>query len=152
MNEADLIDKLAKIERLYAGATTLGEKDAAAQAMHRIRKRLSELCRQEKLLEFKFTLRDRWSQQLFIALVRRYELRPFRYPRQRQTTVMVRAPASFVNQTLWPEYQELDKVLRGYLNEVTQRVISEAINSDTDDVPEEAGTDDSSGRHLDCPD
>lgn len=141
MDESDLIDKLAKIERLFAGATSLGEKDAAAQAMQRIKHRLAEVTRQEKAIEFKFTLRDRWSQRLFIALVRRYELRPFRYPRQRQTTVMVRAPASFINQTLWPEYLELDKVLRGYLNEMTDRVISQAIHADAADAVEEAGED-----------
>ena len=39
MKETDLFEKLRKIERLYAGATTPGEKEAAADAMARIRQR-----------------------------------------------------------------------------------------------------------------
>jgi len=42
MREQDLLDKLGKIERLYAGATTPGEKEAAADAIARIKRRLGE--------------------------------------------------------------------------------------------------------------
>ena len=34
MQEQDLIDKLRKIERLHAGATTPGEREAAADAIN----------------------------------------------------------------------------------------------------------------------
>lgn len=50
---------------------------------------------------------DPWSRQLFIALCRRYGIKPFRYSRMNRQTVMVRAPASFVHVTLWPEFKEL---------------------------------------------
>ena len=45
MNESDeqrLIEKLQRIEALFAGAATPGERDAAAQARDRIRARLTE--------------------------------------------------------------------------------------------------------------
>ncbi len=44
-----------------------------------------------------------------------------------------------VNETLWPEFQEISKTLRTYLSEVTERVISEVIcrdNSEADIVDE----------------
>ena len=41
---------------------------------------------------------------------------------------MVRVPRSFVDETLWPEFLELSKVLQTYLDEVTERVISRAIH------------------------
>lgn len=128
MREQDLLDKLSKIERLYAGAATLGEKEAAADAMMRIKRRLGETAKVERPIEYKFTLADGWSKKLFTALLRRYELRPYRYARQRRTTVMVRVPRSFVDETLWPEFLELSKVLQTYLDEVTERVISSAIH------------------------
>ncbi|MBN8418997.1 MAG: hypothetical protein J0L73_08790 [Verrucomicrobia bacterium] len=128
MREQDLLDKLSKIERLYAGAATLGEKEAAADAMERIKRRLGETAKIERPIEYKFTLADGWSKKLFTALLRRYELRPYRYARQRRNTVMVRVPRSFVNETLWPEFLELSKVLQAYLDEVTERVISGAIH------------------------
>ena len=129
MREQDLLDKLSKIERLYAGAATQGEKEAAADAMARIKRRLGETAKVDKPIEYKFTLSDGWSKKLFTALLRRYELRPYRYARQRRNTVMVRVPRSFVNETLWPEFLELSKVLQTYLDEVTERVISQAIHA-----------------------
>lgn len=129
MREQDLLDKLSKIERLYAGAATAGEKEAAADAIARIKKRLGEAAKVDRPIEYKFTLTDGWSKKLFTALLRRYELRPYRYARQRRNTVMVRVPRSFVDETLWPEFLELSKVLQSYLDEVTERVISGAIHA-----------------------
>ncbi len=130
MRESDLLEKLRKIERLYAGAATAGEKEAAAEAMSRIRQRLDATSRVERAIEYRFTLMDGWSKKLFLALLRRYELRPYRYARQRRNTVMVRVPRSFVDETLWPEFLELSEVLKAYLEEITNRVISEAIHAD----------------------
>jgi hypothetical protein len=58
-----------------------------------------------------FSMPDRWSRHLFLALCRRYGLRPYRYHRQRRNTVMVRAPKGFLDQVLWPEFAELDRAL-----------------------------------------
>ncbi len=137
MHEQDLLDKLRKIERLYAGAATPGEKEAAADAIARIKRRIGEAARVERPIEYKFTLTDGWSKKLFTALLRRYELRPYRYTRQRRNTVMVRVPRSFVEETLWPEFLELSKVLQTYLDEVTERVISSAIHEAKDGEVEE---------------
>ncbi|MBL9131448.1 MAG: hypothetical protein JNG86_09630 [Verrucomicrobiaceae bacterium] len=139
MQERELLDKLQKIERLYAGATTPGEKAAAADAIARIQGRLKAVAGIERPIEYKFTLADGWSKKLFIALLRRYDLRPYRYARQRRTTVMVRVPRTFVNETLWPEFLELSDVLQKYLEDITQRVISQAIHADEGDEEVVAG-------------
>ena len=70
----------------------------------------------------------------FSALCRRYGLEPFRYKRQRYTTVVVRAPKTFVNRTLWPEYQQLREALNRYLNEATDRIIREEVYGDIHDA------------------
>ncbi len=133
MREQDLFDKLRKIERLYAGATTHGEKEAAAEAIARIKRRLGEAAKIDRPVEYKFTLVDGWSRKLFLALLRRYALRPYRRARQRRNTVMVKVPRSFVEETLWPEFLELSEVLQSYLDEVTERVISQGIYADEGD-------------------
>ena len=133
MREQDLFDKLRKIERLYAGATTHGEKEAAAEAIARIKRRLGEAAKVDHPIEYKFTLVDGWSRKLFIALLRRYSLKPYRRARQRRNTVMVKVPRSFVEKTLWPEFIELSEVLQTYLDEVTERVISKGIYADEGD-------------------
>lgn len=134
--EQELREKLRRIEALYAGATTHGEKLAAAAAMERIRKRLNETERVEQPTEYKFTLSDAWSRKLFVALCRRYGLSPYRYKRQRFTTVMVRVPKSFVDRTLWPEYQEIHRALDHYLQQATDNIIREEVFGDTGEASE----------------
>ena len=98
--------------------------------MRRIQQRLKKAEKAERPIEYKFTLVDGWSKKLFIALLRRYDLRPYRYARQRRNTVMVRVPKSFVDDTLWPEFLELSNVLQQYLEDITHRVISGSIHAD----------------------
>jgi hypothetical protein len=102
-DEAALRDKLRKIEALFSGAGTAGEKAAAGAAADRIRARLRQEEEREKPVEIRFSLPDPWSRQMFIALCRRYGLRPYRYARMRRQSVMVRAPAAFLNTVLWPD-------------------------------------------------
>ena len=85
-------------------------------------------------MEYKFTLSDTWSKKLFLALLRRYGIEPYRYYRQKHTTVMARVPVSFVKETLWPEFQELNNTLRCYLDEVTNRVITTGIYADSSEA------------------
>jgi hypothetical protein len=137
-DEAQLREKLRKIEALFAGAGTDGEKLAAGAALERVRARLAELERSDKPIEMQFSLPDQWSRQLFLALCRRYGLKPYRLYRQRVTTVMLRVPKRFVDQVLWPEFQELNTALMQYLNEVTTRVIREEVHRDTSEAAETA--------------
>jgi len=134
-----LIDKLRRIEALFAGAKTDGERTAAAGARERIRAKLGELERVDAPIEYRFTLADSWTQMLLVALLRRYGIRPYRYPRQRRTTVMARVSRRFVDEILWPEFLKFQSALESYLRDVTSRVISEAICSDTTDPHPEDG-------------
>lgn len=130
MDANELVEKLLRVEALYAGAATAGERDAAAGAADRIRRRLEELGRDEDATEHKFCLQHIWSRQLLLALLRRYGIKPYRYSGQRRTTVMIQVSRRFVEETLWPEFQELDRILHVYLSETTERVIREALQAD----------------------
>ena len=134
--EAILRDRLRKIEALFAGAATAGEKTAADAAATRIRERLASAAQTEASEEVRFSIPDLWSQQLFIALCRRYGLRPFRYRRMHRQTIIVSAPKSFVDRTLWPEFSALSEALTAYLAEATDRIIRKEVYADTSDVDE----------------
>jgi len=134
MNEADLINKLIKIEGLFAGAATEGERDSAERAKQRILQRLRELLPEDPPIEYKFTFTDMWSRKVFVALLRRYDFRPYRYYRQRYTTVMVRVPERFVDETLWPEFQKIKDELNAYLEEVTDRIVKKVLHEDSSDT------------------
>ena len=137
--ESQLREKLRKIEALFAGAGSAGERDAAEAALGRLRARLKEMERRDPPVEMQFSLPDQWSRQLFTALCRRYGLKPYRYSRQRRTTVMLRVPKGFVDEILWPEFAELDGVLRQHLQAVTLRLIREGVHADASEAQEVAG-------------
>ena len=137
--EQELRQKLRKISALFEGATTAGERDAAAAAIDRVRRALATAERIEKPVETYFKLVDQWNRRLFTALCRRYGLKPYRYPRQRRTTVVVQAPKSFIDKTLWPEYLQIEKVLDEYLNEATERIIREEVFGNSDEAEERMG-------------
>ncbi|MDP6343252.1 MAG: hypothetical protein QF491_06940, partial [Alphaproteobacteria bacterium] len=106
--EQILRQKLRKIEALFAGGATAGEQAAAGAAAGRIRARLREVRDREKPVEVRFSLPDPWSRQLFLALCRRYGIQPYRYPRMRRQSVVVSAPQSFIDEVLWPEFEQIN--------------------------------------------
>ncbi len=132
--ERILREKLRKIEALFAGGATAGEKEASAAAAERIRARLRQVQAEEKAVETKFSLPDPWSRQLFIALCRRYGIEPYRYYRMRRQSVVIRAPQSFTDQVLWPEFEQINQALEDYLGEITDRVIREEVFGGGQDV------------------
>jgi len=134
--EQILRDKLRKIEALFAGAATPGEKAAAGAAAERIRERLGKISGTEKSVELKLSIPDVWSRQLFMALCRRYGLRPFRYRRMHRQSILIKAPQTFMKQVLWPEFQELNAALIAYLSEITQKVIREEVHKETGEAEE----------------
>ncbi len=139
-DEQKLIEKLKLIEALFAGTDHAGEKNAAELAAERIRKKLAEMQVDEKPVEYKVLLRDYWSRKLFVALLRRYNLTPYRLYRQRYTTVMVKVPPKFLEEILFPEFKKLSKVLVEYLEGVTDKVITESIYPDIKDAEEIEGS------------
>ena len=133
-----LREKLRKIEALFAGAASEGERVAAGTAADRIRERLDQAACKEKGSEVKFSISDVWSRQLFVALCRRYGLRPFRYRRMHRQSIVIRAPKSFVDRVLWPEFEELNAALTAYLSDITERVIREEVHGETGEADEVA--------------
>jgi len=135
MNEADLVERLQHIEKLYAGAATAGERAAAEGARERTVRRLESLAAEDPPVEYRFPMPDMWSRKVFLSLLRRHGVQPYRYRGQRHTTVMATVTRRFVDETLWPEFQQLSEVLQTYLGEVTDRVVGQVIHRDSSEAP-----------------
>ena len=134
--EQQLIEKLRRIEALFARPGTDGERMAAELARERIQARLEDFAKQEPAIEYRFSLTNQWSRRLLTALMRRYGIHPYRYRGQRRTTVMARVTKRFVDETLWPEFEELQATLVEYFDQFTERIIGEVLNADTSDIEE----------------
>ncbi|MFK7983218.1 MAG: hypothetical protein AB8G86_24775 [Saprospiraceae bacterium] len=129
----DLLEKIRKIEALIEGAKTSGEKNAAISAKDRVYKKLLE---EKKTQKVEYTLRtsDSWHKKLLVAICRKYGIRPYRYKRQKYTTVMVHVNEQFMEDVLWKEYLEYAKHLELLVEEVTNNIIRKIHADDEEDV------------------
>ena len=133
--DEQLRKKLAKVEALFRQAGSPGERAAAGAAMERLRGRLGNAERDGgPETELKFSLPDTWSVRLFVAVCRKHGLSPFRYARQRRTTVMVRARERSFDRVVWAEFSRLHTELQLYFQDVTDHLITRAMGSDGDDT------------------
>ena len=137
MTRDELIEKIRKVEALFSGTDSLGEKQAARSALERLQSQLTAA--PEPLSEYKLKIDDPWKRQLFIALCRRNNLHPYRLPRQRAATVMLRTTRSMIDQILWPQFLELAKLLHNYLDEATRDIITRGVHGDLSEAPEQPG-------------
>lgn len=128
----DIRIKLAKLEALFARGATAGERAAAGAALDRLQARIA--ASDEPETEVQYTLPDVWSVRIFVALCRKHGVRPYRYPRQRRTTIMVRARASEFERTVLAGFQTLHAELEAYFNETVDHLIADAMKSDGDDA------------------
>ena len=139
--EEQLIAKLRRIEALFARPGTDGERIAAELARDRIQARLEEIAQKEPAIEYRFSLTDKWSRRLLTALLRRYGITPYRYRGQRYTSVMAKVTKRFVDETLWPEFEELQATLVEYFDQFTERIIGQVLDADTSEVEERSEPD-----------
>ena len=63
-------------------------------------------------------------------------LRPFRHPRTHRQSIIINAQQSFMEQVLWPEFNELNAALIAYLSEITAQVIREKMHKETGEAEE----------------
>jgi len=131
----DIRERLAKLEALFARGATAGERAAAGAALERLQARLDLAAPEagEPEIELQYSLPDVWSVRLFVALCRKHGVKPYRYARQRRTTVMVRVRQAVFEQTIAAEFRELHRELTTYFGEMVNHLIANVMRSDGDD-------------------
>ena len=132
-----LQQRLSKLEALFARAGTAGERAAAGTAIERLQGRTGGP-RSAAEVELKFSLPDLWSVRLFVAVCRKHGVRPYRYPRQHRTTVLVRVQERAFDRLVWAEFSRLQTALELYFEDTVDLLITEALRSDGDDSTLEA--------------
>jgi len=131
--QEDIREKLEKLEALFARGATEGERTAAGAALDRLNSRFDTGAQEEKV-EFQYSLPDVWAVKIFVALCRKHGVHPYRYPRQRRTTVMVNVQKSVFEQTVMAEFEMLHAELVAYFKDTVDHLIAEAMKSDGEDA------------------
>ena len=134
LDDERLRAKLAKVEALFRRAGNAGEQAAAEAALKRLKGRLGASHEDRgPEIELQFSLPDMWSVRPFLAVCRKHGVRPYRYARQRRTTVMVHARREFFDQVVLREFDLLHDELESYFEDVTDQLIERALGSDGGD-------------------
>ncbi len=121
-----LAERLKKIEALIAGTDYVGEKEAAESAKERLVERYGELGfdKDKNATEYRLYTPDSWHKKLLLALCRKRGLEPYRYHRQKYTTVMVKVNEEYLNEVLWKEYLHYSAELEALIGEITDDMIN----------------------------
>ena len=134
MTRDEILEKMRKVEALFQSTNQKGEADAALGALGRLSNQLTDLPEAQE--EFQISLPDPWKRQVFCALARKMELKPFRRYRQKYSTVMIKCSGKVMNEILWPQFLQLSQLLNTYLSEATEDIIATAIHNDTSEATE----------------
>ncbi len=126
-----LLDKIKKIEALIEGATSEGEKRAAELAKKRVNQKMED---QPNMVEYRLYTPDYWHKKLLLAICRKYGLKPFRYHRQKYTTVMVKIEEDFLNNVVWKEYLEYSDHLEKLIEDITSDLINKIHEHHDEDI------------------
>ncbi|MEQ8238735.1 MAG: hypothetical protein RIA69_05955 [Cyclobacteriaceae bacterium] len=129
-----LLNKISKIEALILGASTNGEKNAALSAKERILNKHPHLEIHREPKEYSLQTSGEWNKKLLIAICRKYGVKPYRYKRQKYTTVMVNINEDFLNEILWKEYTEYSNHLNRLIEEITESLISKIHKYEEEDI------------------
>jgi hypothetical protein len=130
MDEQGFLDELRQIEAKLENLDSDKISPEVRMIYERLKLRSSLPETDDAPVEIKFSFPNVWSRRLFLALAERYGLRPYRYRGQRRTTVVLKVSQSFVDGTLWPEFERVDKVLVRHLSEVTDLFIEHVLSDD----------------------
>ena len=151
----DIRDRLARLEALFARGATEGERAAAGAAIERLQARLDDGGTgrasgrgaergggprggrgpaAEPEVEQQYSMPDLWSLRLFIALCRKAGVHPYRYPRQRRTTVMVRVQPRAFERGVMAEFRALHAALTEAFGDIVAHLIADVMRGDGDDA------------------
>jgi hypothetical protein len=129
----NLQDKIKKIEALIAGSSSNEERQAAALAKSRLQER-QNMEFVAKPIEYTVPLGNFWKKKLFVALCNKYQIRTYRYKRQKYTTTMLRASPTVVENILWPEFNRYSAMLEEFVQDITNDLIAQIHDVKEDEI------------------
>lgn len=87
------------------------------------RAQLTQWREREPDVEVRMSVPTLATQQVLIAVCKRYGLRVYRLPRQRSSTMCVQAPACFMEQVLHPLLQGMAQIVEDAAHRTTLRIL-----------------------------
>jgi len=99
-----------------ADSRTLVEVARGVRAQ--VRERFERFAAAEDLVECELTTPDTWRTRFLLAMLEDYGIKAYRYEDQSETTVMIKAPPSFLLKVLNPMIEKMVPIVGRRLEEV----------------------------------
>lgn len=120
-----VVRAVAHAEEAAATRWCAGEESSPRESLRRLAQDMAQ--REGGSHELIASGLDRSSQILLLALCERYGLKAIRRKRQRQTTLVLVGPKTFLEEVLWPMYtRQVDAILAGH-DRWLNRLLSSAL-------------------------
>ena len=136
MDEPILVMRLRQVEAELAPGLVRVADGPAPDPRARVvaRREASELT--DPPMEHHFRVPEPAQRRLLTALLRRYGLTPYRYPRQTEVDVMVRMSIAFEAELFDPIHRAMKAELARFVEAAVERVAAEALHWDSSDAGE----------------
>lgn len=118
--EQFLIDSFHATELKQSGSRS---DFTAEQVKERIRARLQASATAADVEEFQFNLKNDWEMIVLQALLKRYGIKSYRYRKQRKSTVLFRVSKQFMDELLWPIFNDVAGKLFERFTQVTMGLL-----------------------------
>ncbi len=119
--EQDLIKAFQRVEMRRAGISLSDAHEE--QARQHIIAQWKGSRHAPDVQEFHCPMKNEWEQLLFHGLLKRYGIRPYRYRKQRNSTIMIRVSKRFLHECLWPMFNELSLDLQQRFNAIVKTLL-----------------------------
>jgi len=117
----DIVARLDAIEVDIARAQRLDLSNSSATRA--LRQHLVRLATTEPTIEARVSVHGPALQALLVGLGERYGVPVYRRPRQRETTLMLSGPRTFVHDVIGPMFQKMGDTLDAWFLDQTQAVL-----------------------------
>jgi hypothetical protein len=119
--EQVLVDSFHSIELKHSGLTEGGA--ANEQPADRIRARVQEAATATDIQEMQCSTKYDWDALVLHALLKRYGIKPYRYRKQRRSTILVRVSRKVMHEVVWPIYCDVTAALAARFTTVTTSLL-----------------------------
>ena len=130
----NILERIKKVEALIAWATSKWEKNAAEATKKRILEKYPQIEILKDITEIKITSLEKSDKKLLKAISRKYWLEPYRYYRQKYSTLIINCNVWFFDEILWPEYIRNRDILDNLVDDITWDIISKIHKEEEDTV------------------
>ena len=133
MNFMNQLDKLYKVE---IAMTFSDEEEEMCPVLAELKKMRAQTRVVGPIVEHVLHFENTYWKNLFVAICKRFELKPFRYSNQKPTTMVVHVSDTLMTEELWPSFKRCERICNEFKEQFIHNITCQIHEIEKDDVRE----------------